>query len=510
MQTAVIYTRVSTEEQKNTGFSLQDQERRLREACNRNGYEILEHYEEDSSAKTFKRPEFQRFLNDFKSKRVRPNIFMAVRIDRFSRNAMATYQMYMQFLEWNITLEFLEDNLRLKSPEDLLLFWIKASLPEVDNRRRADNTKRGLRQGLREGRWMGRAPIGYKNNTQTRLVEIDTAIAEHIRFAFEKFGSGLYSAEQVRMMLFDKGIKLCKQAFLNLLNNPFYTGNILIPEWENEPAQIIKGLHDPIISDDLFREVKQILSQKRKPYKGITRKNDLILINHLICPICGRMMTGSTSKGNGGHYSYYHCQAKYGCKNRFNANLANIEFTNYLRSFEISEEVKKLYYAILSDVFKNSEKDKEDEKRKLEREIKEVQFRITSVENKLIDNIIDTDTYLKIKKRLSETENDLIMKHLTFSKVSTDFKKYTEFGLTLINNLSSFFSNAQPEIKKKMIGSIFPQNLIFENKSYRTSKMNEFFELICKPDNDSKKKQPHKEVKLSSLAPKAGLEPATL
>lgn len=38
-----------------------------------------------------------------------------------------------------------------------------------------------------------------------------------------------------------------------------------------------------------------------------------------------------------------------------------------------------------------------------------------------------------------------------------------------------------------MVGSIFPQNLVFENKKYRTTKMNEFFELICKLDKDLKK-----------------------
>jgi DNA invertase Pin-like site-specific DNA recombinase len=77
------------------------------------------------------------------------------------------------FVRWDITLEFVEGNLCLKTPEDLLMFWIRPSIPEVENRRRAENTIRGLSQGLREGRWMSKAPIGYKNNTQTGLVDVD-------------------------------------------------------------------------------------------------------------------------------------------------------------------------------------------------------------------------------------------------------------------------------------------------------------------------------------------------
>ena len=84
MLKAVIYTRVSTEEQKKFGFSLQDQEKRLREFCKHQGIEIIEHYKEDHSAKDFNRPEFKRFLEDVDNKRIFPNLFLCIRFQKLN------------------------------------------------------------------------------------------------------------------------------------------------------------------------------------------------------------------------------------------------------------------------------------------------------------------------------------------------------------------------------------------------------------------------------------------
>ena len=57
----IIYTRVSTDEQAETGFSLANQEDLLRRECVRRGFEIVDHYCDDGySATTFERPAIQR------------------------------------------------------------------------------------------------------------------------------------------------------------------------------------------------------------------------------------------------------------------------------------------------------------------------------------------------------------------------------------------------------------------------------------------------------------------
>lgn len=66
---AVIYTRVSTDEQAEKGYSLAAQEEKLHRECQKLGIEVAEHFQDDGrSAKNFKRPAFQRLLEYVKDK----------------------------------------------------------------------------------------------------------------------------------------------------------------------------------------------------------------------------------------------------------------------------------------------------------------------------------------------------------------------------------------------------------------------------------------------------------
>ncbi len=68
---AGIYVRVSTEEQSREGFSLQEQEDRLKEFCNFKRYEIFKIYKDAGiSAKNDKRPAYQEMMRDVRNKNI--------------------------------------------------------------------------------------------------------------------------------------------------------------------------------------------------------------------------------------------------------------------------------------------------------------------------------------------------------------------------------------------------------------------------------------------------------
>ena len=83
---AGLYIRVSTEDQAREGFSLPEQEKRLRAMCEYKGYEIYDVYEERGiSAKTGNyRPEFERLLQDIKNKKC--NTIVVLKLDRLTRS----------------------------------------------------------------------------------------------------------------------------------------------------------------------------------------------------------------------------------------------------------------------------------------------------------------------------------------------------------------------------------------------------------------------------------------
>ena len=58
---AILYIRVSTDEQAEKGYSLKHQEERLRQYCQHQQIEVVAVYK-DHSAKTFERPEFTKLL----------------------------------------------------------------------------------------------------------------------------------------------------------------------------------------------------------------------------------------------------------------------------------------------------------------------------------------------------------------------------------------------------------------------------------------------------------------
>jgi len=105
---AIIYTRVSTDEQKENGFSLREQEQSLRKFCKKEGIEVAKHYQDDHSAKNFNRPSFQTMLDDLKQKKVKADLFICVRWDRFSRNVEESLKMKKTFKSLGLELKFLE------------------------------------------------------------------------------------------------------------------------------------------------------------------------------------------------------------------------------------------------------------------------------------------------------------------------------------------------------------------------------------------------------------------
>ncbi|RYE56670.1 MAG: recombinase family protein, partial [Sphingobacteriales bacterium] len=128
--------------------------------------------------------------------------------------------------------------------------------------------KVAIRQGLKQGKCMGRAPYGYYNDKNTKLVHIDSATQDLVNFAFQTFATGAYSIEEVRHMAILRGCSLQKQQFINMLSNPFYIGKIFIKALADEPEQFIDGLHDPIVDRQTFTKVQEILAGKKKPYLG--------------------------------------------------------------------------------------------------------------------------------------------------------------------------------------------------------------------------------------------------
>lgn len=479
----MIYTRVSTDEQKETGFSLQEQLRQLTNYCEQKGYEIVHHYQDDHSAKDFNRPEFQKFLSDLKGKKIKPTIFLVTKIDRFSRDLHLTLEMAAYMKSVGIELYSLsEGTYDFSDPFKYFANVIQSASAQYFNLQLGENTRRGMRQAMREGRYVQKAPKGYTDNKTLKTKEIDPVTGPLIKEAFELLGTGAYSAAEVLQIMRTKGLVCAKQTFLNIMRNPFYAGIIVIPAWKDEAEQKVKATsYQPLISEELFYQVQDIMNGRRKYVNLKTTKNDLLpLRGHLICPTCGHNLTGSGSTGRDKskkHY-YYHCQEKYNCNVRFPANPTNDEFLQLLNSFEIKEEVLRLYFEILKEVFQRNDQKRINDVAATDKEIERVKAQISKLQIRFIEEDLPIQDYNQIKSHLENTERELILKRTHLNMDKSSFAKYCDYGMSMLFDLPTYYQASDVTVKQKIIGSIFPEKLTYDGKKYRTTKTNELLLLL--------------------------------
>src|SRR5690606_3326679 len=156
--------------------------------------------------------------------------------------------------------------------------------------------------------------------------------APAIREAFEMVASGIYLASEALLHVRKRGVRCSKNQLYKLLRNPAYAGFILVPAYREEAERLVPALHEPLVSEETFRRVQDVLDAAGRKEDGPRprRRPEFPLRGHLTCARCGANLTASATKGNGGVYLYYHCQSP--CKERFRADDAHEALEPVLRS----------------------------------------------------------------------------------------------------------------------------------------------------------------------------------
>ena len=513
---AILYTRVSTDEQAIHGYSLRDQCDKLKAYCQVQDIEVVTHFQDDHSAKTFERPAFLKLLEYLKRNKNCADILLFIKWDRFSRNAPNSYEMIKQLKKYNIEPQAMEQPLDFRIPESKIMLAIYLSSPEVENDRRSMNVTNGMRRASKEGRWVAKAPKGYANkrDENNRPVIIPNSDAKFMIQAFEMIASGDYSQEQTLRILTVQGLKFHRNGFAAQIRNPVYCGKIRIKASDGETESIVKGIHEPIISEELFYQVQDVLTGKRLKGGNLAMihcaKDDLPLRGFLTCPICGKKLTGSASKGHGGKYYYYHCSK--GCKYRYRATLVNAKFEEYLSTFAFDSQSVNLYNTILKDAMEDGENGRKDNARVLEEEIKKIQVRIDNLQDKFADNQITSSDYTSARERYDFQLRDLRNKKQESTILQKDVYEQLSFSFSFISNLPCQYSKATLDVQQRIIGSIFPENLYFSENECRTSRINEVVKLVCsinKGIERNKKGQFSSKTELPTLVIPLGFEPRT-
>jgi site-specific DNA recombinase len=299
-------------------------------------YTIVKCFVEDFSAKRFdNRPEFNKLLEFIKANKGLVQKLLIVRWDRFSRNAPEAYNMIAKLAKMGVEVNAIEQPLDLTVPENKMMLAFYLAAPEVENDRRSINTINGMRKNRKQGRWLGVAPIGYRNarDSHDKPILVKSEDAPLVRTAFELYATGNYPIEVLRKQLNKEGLVLEKSQFNRLLRNSVYCGKVEVKAFRNEPEELVHGIHEPIVSEELFSDVQRVISGKKKiTAKSTKAREEFPMRGYLICSSCGGNLTASCSQGRNEKYYYYHCQP--GCKERIDAKTMHSSFESGLPSYQ--------------------------------------------------------------------------------------------------------------------------------------------------------------------------------
>ncbi len=511
MRKAIIYVRVSTDEQSEKGYSLAHQEERLRNYCKLQNIEVVGFYKEDHSAKTFDRPAFTQLLSYLKKNKQAVDLLLFLKWDRFSRNAGDAYGMINQLNRLGVEPQAMEQPLDLNVPENKIMLAFYLAAPEVENDRRSLNVIAGTRRAMKEGRHCTWAPIGYKNirTEDNRPIIVPGNDALLVRWLFEEVAKQENNVMDIWREASKKGLRVSKSNVFLMLRNPIYMGKIKIGAYKDEPATVVKGIHEAIISEGLFYIVQEILDGRRPSHPSIhAGKEELPLRGFLKCPKCGTKLTGSASKGRSSRYFYYHCTSK--CGVRHKAEVLNKEFLKELKKITPDEQDILLFETIATDYYKKAGSVKSVNVKEIDDAIRKHRVRIQNALRRMSDEEISPAEYRDIKNMYEPEIEKLLQKKQDVSKTDDNLMQYITTVTQGLRNLPKYYQTATLATKQRIIGSMYPEMLIFENNAYRTSTINEAVRLICKPDKvlkEYKKGMALKNESHSNCVVRLGFEP---
>ncbi len=159
MQKGIIYYRVSTEDQAQTGVSLEQQKNACLDYAQKNDIEILKLFHDDGvSAKTTKRAGLQELLAYCKKNHKEIDCLIVYKIDRLSRNVKDYATLLMALGEFNIKFISTTETVN-ETSSGKLIGTIMASFAQFDNDVRSERVSVCMLEKAKQGVWCFKSPV---------------------------------------------------------------------------------------------------------------------------------------------------------------------------------------------------------------------------------------------------------------------------------------------------------------------------------------------------------------
>lgn len=502
----LIYARVSSKEQEDTGYSLDAQEKLLQDYAVKNDFGVKRAFRvsESASGKQIRKT-FNELLGYANKNKI--SIILCEKIDRLTRNlkdaaSVSDWINEDSKREVHFVKESFIVNKNTRAHENLV--WdMKVAIARFYTNNLSEEVKKGQKEKIAQGGFPTKPPVGYKTigDKGHKIHIMDEENAPLVKKMFELYSSGNYSLNALVEIMYKEGLrnrkgnKIGKSRIHEHLSNPFYYGKMC---WNNE---IYTGQHEPLISKELFDVVQTKLVRK---LDSPQYKTHLPIFKAKIkCEECGGVITWETQKG---HW-YGHCNHYKKCSQK-----------TYIKQWQVEDQLFPLFDSVapknerilnwLIKAMKESHKDEIDyntqKRESFNRIIRTADKRIEEAYKDKLDGKMPTGLCEKVMKDTTKEKEDTIEE---LNKLNKSRTAYYEAGYAiheLALKAKSIYESpkAKTEDKRLLLSYVFSNlelnenrispnyTLAFEFLAEWMPKMNKIFEptqkatksgLLCDP-----------------------------
>lgn len=485
LKRAVIYLRVSTEEQVDN-YSLETQDTICRTEAIKRGYDVICTFrEEGRSAKNILgRPVLIQLLEYCRKNKNRINAVIVYRIDRISRQTSDYLAIRKKLAENGVSVISATEPTG-DGPTEKLVETMLAGFAQLDNDIRGERARNGLRARFMSGLISSVAPIGYvlKNGYAVK----DPNTFDKIKKAWELMSTGTKSIQEMVNIM--NGWKLGKtkmstSTLQRIFRSKFYMGVLTSHRYPDE----VKGQHTPMITEQQYYRVQAILDGRNPNKIALAhrmRDNPTFPLRRFAkCGKCGASLTGAWSQGRHAKYAYYRCSELCTGKS-IKVEVAEQELLNHLKDITPTQECLELLVAFMQTQYYKRLSRLQHLRNTADDEITKLyELRKQLVEKNLAG--VYSDELFKEQNKMVEEKilTAQIAKHdETFEKY--DINKITDFIKTLLADLGEAYKRSDISQKKALLGSIFPSGITWSYPGISNPQIRPIYQSICHIGDDA-------------------------
>ena len=398
MPTAVIYARYSSHGQ--TEQSIEGQLHDGHAWAEKNDYKIIGEYIDRALTGTKDaRPDFQRMIRDAEKRQFQ--VVIVWKLDRFARNRYDSAIYKARLKKYGVRVVSVMENIT-DSPEGIILEGLLESMAEYYSANLSENVKRGQKESVAKGWFLGsRPPYGYRVQDH-RLVphEREAPVAREI---FRRYAAG----DPLKAIAADlngrgyrtrRGTEFRASSFDSMVKNSAYVGRLMYN------GQEVAGCADPLVDPDTFNRAQaRRLKNTRAPAAG-KAKIRYLLQGTVFCGHCGSNMIGESGRGHSATYHYYTCSAR---KKSHTCTKKN-EKKEWLERYVIDQTLRYILDPDRADdiarsvVIEYNKEFSQDETAALERQIRQLDADL----EKLVDDLLALPkaAHARIAARMEQLE----------------------------------------------------------------------------------------------------------